>query len=504
MSNEMPLKKIVIVGGGTAGWMSAVYVAKKWQQYNIDIRIIESDSIGTIGVGEGTTPSIKNFFDAIGIVSNEWMTACNATFKTGIRFIDWSPDSGNESYFHPFYSQLDEYFQHEFSQNINLRHRGFDVHTHPDEFLLANQLAWQSKAPIAPKNLPFDTAYAYHFDASLLAKYLKEKALSWGVKHHVATIDQVHQAENGDISAVTADTGENFEADFFIDCSGFKSMLLGRTLKVPYLSFKEGLLNDSAVTIATDCEDVTPCLTTSTALSCGWAWRIPLTNRFGNGYVYSSDFITAEEAEAELKAHLGLPAETKASHLKMRVGRFQDGWDKNCLAIGLAQGFIEPLEATALHFVSQSITDFVDAYETANLSDGNRTLYNQKLADRFECVRDYIELHYLTNSRNDTPYWKAARSHTPSERLQKIITAFDSGNSVLKVLEEEAVTLQMFAPESWLCLLAGKGTFPPSYQDIQSLPDGLAVDMDKVKRFVHTCAKHYPAHDEVLTELRQQ
>lgn len=496
------LKKIMIVGGGTAGWMSAVYLAKVWKKYNLDIHIIESATIGTIGVGEGTTPSIKTFFDTLGIDAKEWMPACNATFKTGIRFIDWSPSSGQDSYFHPFYSQLDEYFQHEFSQNINLRHRGFDVHTHPDEFLLANTLAKESKAPIAPKSFPFDTAYAFHFDAGLLAAYLKQKAQAWGITHHVATINNVNLAEDGSIKSVTTETGETHNADFFIDCSGFGSMLLGRTLNVPYVSFENSLLNDSAVTIATETEDVTPCLTTSTALSAGWAWRIPLTNRFGNGYVYSSKYITPEAAEAELKAHLGLPSSTKANHLQMRVGRFSKGWEKNCIAIGLAQGFIEPLEATALHFVSQSITDFVDAYETADMTDANRDLYNEKLEDRFECVRDYIELHYITNSRDDTPYWKASRSHKASPRLQKIINAFNRGESVLKVLEEEAVSLQMFAPESWLCLLAGKGIFPESYQDIKLLPEALRVDMDRVNEFVKTCSLHYPSHDSALAELK--
>jgi len=387
-------------------------------------------------------------------------------------------------------------------QNVHLRHRGFDVHAHPDQFLLASQLANENKAPIAPSNYPFDMAYAYHFDASLLAVFLKTKALDWGVTHHSVTINQVKQDSDGNIESVVTKDSQEIAGDFFVDCTGFKSMLLGQTLKVPYESFKKGLLNDSAVTIATPMDDRTPNLTLSTAMSSGWAWRIPLVNRFGNGYVYSSDHITSENAEAELREHIGAARDLKANHLKMRVGCFAKGWEKNCIAIGLAQGFIEPLEATALHFATQSITDFVDAIDNSEFIYENKNLYNEKLAKRFACVKDYIELHYLASSRTDTQYWIDARSHNPSHRLQRIIRAWSRGESIPKVLEEDPISLQLFSPESWLCLLAGKGVFPEATQKLDTLPKPLQIDMQVIKNFVEVSAKHYPLHDEVLAQMR--
>jgi 2-polyprenyl-6-methoxyphenol hydroxylase-like FAD-dependent oxidoreductase len=502
MNKLPPFKKLLVVGGGTAGWLSVCYLAKMWAKHGVDIHIVESDVIGTIGVGEGTTPSIKKFFSELEIPSEEWMKACNATFKTGIRFANWSAKKDYKSYFHPFYSELDSYYQHEFMQNISLKHRGYNVHAHPDQFLLASELATKNKAPIAPKNYPFDTAYAYHFDAGLLATFLKTKAIEWGVTHHIATINNIKQAEDGSIKSVVSDTGESFEADFFVDCTGFKSMILGQTLGVPYDSFSKSLLNDSAVTIGTPMEDKTPNLTLSTALSAGWAWRIPLTNRFGNGYVYSSKHINAEQAEAELRTHLGLPDDIPAKHLKMRVGGYTKGWEKNCVAIGLAQSFIEPLEATALHFATQSVTDFVDAINTENFIFENRDLYNEKLHKRLMCVKDYIELHYLASNRNDTQYWIDVRSHQPSDRLKRIIKAWHDGENVPKVLDEDGVSLQLFSAESWLCLLAGKGNFPDSFENIDQLPEPLKIDMNKIKNFVEVSAKHYPTHDHILEELR--
>lgn len=505
MQTSLPFKKIIIIGGGTAGWMSACYLAKMWQDYDLEIKIIESDAIGTIGVGEGTTPSIKGFFEQLGIEAKEWMPACNATYKTGIRFVNWSSDPNYKSYFHPFYSQLDEYFQHEFFQNIQLKHRGFDVHAHPDQYLLASELAQQRKAPIEPEHYPFDMAYAYHFDATLLAQFLKKKALQWNVTHQVATINEVKQKDDGSVASVVTESGETIEADFFVDCSGFRSLLLGKTLKVPYNSFADSLLNDSAVTIVTEREDTTPSMTLSTALSCGWAWRIPLTNRFGNGYVFSSRFQSPQDAEEEFRRHLALPESAQFNHLKMRVGHFAKGWEKNVLAVGLSQGFIEPLEATALHFATQSVVDFVSAVDNSTDQAGysNQTAYNNKLSDRFSCVRDYIELHYLANSRHDTPYWKAARSHTPSRRLQRILTTWHQGKSVPRVLDEEAVSLQLFGHESWLCLLAGKGVFPESEHTIDALSTAMRIDMQKIKHFVETSAKHYPLHDDALAALKQ-
>ncbi|MGJ8692540.1 MAG: tryptophan halogenase family protein [Thalassotalea sp.] len=496
--NSSKIKKIVIVGGGTAGWMCASLMAKQWQQ-QVEIILIESDSIGTIGVGEGTTPTIKHFFERLNISEQEWMPQCSATYKTGIQFDGWSSIENYESYFHPFYSPLDNTYQHEFKQNCFLKRKGIDVQAHPDKFIVAAELGKHHKAPISPENLPFKMTYAYHFDAGLLAKFLKTKAQAWGVKHLIGTIEQVGKTTDNNLSHVILAGGEKINADFFVDCSGFTSLLLGKTLEVPYLSFSDTLLNDAAVTIRTTISESIPCVTTSTALSCGWAWQIPLTNRFGNGYVYSSKHISDADAEKELRAHLGLAAdEGEANHLKMRVGRFSKGWQNNCLAIGLAQGFIEPLEATALHFVSQSIIDFVDLADSLVFQTADIEAYNKKLTTRYNAVKDYIELHYLTNSRNDTPYWQATRSHKPSAAVINILQTWYAGEDIF----EQINASHLFEAISWQAMLAGVGAFPTSDKKPEVLPPNLKVDMDKLKRYIDKTCQYFPHHNQALSELK--
>lgn len=510
MNNKInnSLNKIIIVGGGTAGWMCAALMAKEWQN-KVEIHLVESDTIGTVGVGEGTTPTINHFFKRLNITEQEWMPQCSATYKTGIAFNHWSSVPAHESYFHPFYSLLDNYHEHEFKKNCFLKRQGADVQAHPDKFILAAELAKQHKAPISPANFPFKMTYAYHFDASLLAKFLMQKSLAWGVKHHIGTINKVVKNADGAITSVELNDNSSLSGDFFIDCSGFRSLLLGQALNVPYVSFASTLLNDAAVTIRTPMTEHIPCITTSTALKNGWAWQIPLTNRFGNGYVYSSKHTSAEQAEVELRAHLGLaPEEGEANHLKMRVGRFSKGWEKNCLAIGLSQGFIEPLEATALHFVSQSIIDFIDlandnkqnltteANSVLILKAQDQQAYNQKLTIRYNAIKDYIEFHYLTNSRNDSQYWQDARSIQPSEKVIEIIKAWYAGEDIYNNINNT----QLFEAISWQAMLAGVGTFPPSKTSIDDIPDNLHVDMNKIKQFIQRSAAYFPDHKSVLAK----
>lgn len=496
-------KNIVVLGGGTAGWMSAVYIAKKWAHKNIRIQVIESDAIGTIGVGEGTVPSIADFFDALGIPEYEWMPKCNATYKNGIRFKQWSSVDGHEDYFHPFYSELDAFHKQALITSIALRTQGFNTHAHPDVFSLVSKLDQENKSPISSENYLFKSAYAYHFDAGLLADFLKSKAIELGVEHTVATISDVKLDNTGAIASIISNDETEFLGDLFIDCSGFKSMLLGRALGVEYISFNDTLLNDAAVTVATEMDSSIPSATYSTALSSGWAWQIPLTHRYGNGYVYSSKHISPEQATIELLEHLNLPEGTPVNHVKMRVGRFAKGWEKNCAALGLAQGFVEPLEATALHFVTQSVIDLVSAIEDANYSDANRDIYNKKLEARFTSTRDYIELHYLANSRTDSKYWHAARSFTPNRRLQRLINAWQRGENIAHVLNEEKVSLQLFSLEAWVYLLAGKGFYSTTNErTLKVAPDNVNVNIERIKQFVNISATHFKSHKLSLENLK--
>lgn len=453
--------RIVILGGGTAGWIAASLFAKRWAQHNVQVTLVESENIGIIGVGEGSTPTLKRFFEDMDIPEAEWMPACNATYKVNIRFADWSPASGIASYSHPFISQLDTFSERSFYLNCNNRRLGYDVETRPEKLLFNGWLAAQDLAPVTPENFPFRIEYGYHFDSALLGQFLAQRSAKLGVEHIQDDVLSVTQHANGDIAALTCASGRVIEGDFFVDSTGFKSQLLQQTLGVKFKSFKDNLFNDRAVVLPTDALAHMPVETRATALSNGWVWQIPLTHRTGNGYVFSSDFITTDAAETELRLHLGLEnSDLEARHLQMQVGQVEQHWANNCLALGLSQGFIEPLEATAIHLVQTGVEIFMDCYEQGQFTAQHRDEFNHLIAERFERVRDYIVAHYKLNTRDDSEYWRANRENKVlSEPLIHILnTWFAKQDLVAKLNELDAAS--HFNATSWHCLFAGYGAFP--------------------------------------------
>ena len=309
-------KKIVILGGGTAGWMAANLFVKRWKPDEVAVSLVESPDIGIIGVGEGSTPFLERFFRILDVADADWMPRCNATYKLSISFAGWSPGSGIDSYSHPFLSQVDHLHESAFEANCHTRRLGVDVHTQPDDFFINSVLVDQHKGPHQPENFPFIIGYGYHFDAGLLGQYLGELAVSRGAEHVQTRIVDVEMAEDGNVAALVSEDGTRIEADMFVDCTGFTSLLMQKSLGVKFESFKANLFNDSAVVMPTPGEDSPRPETISTALSNGWCWKIPLTNRYGNGYVYSSDFISPDAAETELRTFLGtLDSDEEARHL---------------------------------------------------------------------------------------------------------------------------------------------------------------------------------------------
>src|SRR3984885_713777 len=364
-----PIRSVVIVGGGTAGWMSALILARSLIARGVAITLLESPTVATIGVGEGSTPWLRGFFDSLGIEEAEWMPECHATYKCGITFDGWSTKPGHASYFHPFASMLDNLTMTQFVHNTDARIRGADVCADPDRFFIATRLARKHLAPKPAEHFPFDIWHGYHFDAVLLGQFLQKKALQRGVRYQTAHVTHANLDEQGAIASVSTREGATIGADLFIDCTGFAGLLINQALKTPYVSFSENLFNDAAVAMPTPIGESIPSETVSTAMKHGWAWKIPLTERFGNGYVYSSQFCSADQAETELRERLGaLDSDAPARHLKMRVGRVTKHWNKNCLAVGLSQGFIEPLEAAGLRVIQQTAATFVDFLEQGDLS----------------------------------------------------------------------------------------------------------------------------------------
>src|SRR6202048_2506237 len=337
------VRRIVVVGGGTAGWMTALILARSLIEQGVEITLVESPTVGIIGVGEGSTPWLRGFFDSLNIEEAEWMPECHATYKCGITFDGWSTKPGRGSYFHPFASMLDNLTMTQFVHNTDARVRGAEACADPDRFFIATRLARKNLAPKPAEHFPFDIWHGYHFDAVLLGQFLHKKAVQRGVRYQTAHVTQANLDERGAIASVSTQEGMIIGGDLFVDCTGFAGLLIDKALKTPYVSFAENLFNDAAVAIPSPIDASIPSETVSTALRHGWAWKIPLTSRYGNGYVYSSRFCSADEAETELRQHLGLlESDAPARHLKMKIGRGTQHWNKNCLAVGLSQGFIAP------------------------------------------------------------------------------------------------------------------------------------------------------------------
>lgn len=497
-------KTIVIVGGGTAGWITANLMATHLGDKGFSITLVESPDIGIIGVGEGSTPPLKGFMDTIGVKEEDWMPECKATYKVGITFKRWSTKPGFTEYFHPFLSQPDQFTAPAFFHNSHLRRNGVNLEGHPNHFFLAAELAKQKLAPVTPPNFPFEINYGYHFDSALLGKFLAKTAAAKGVVYKQATVTDVVLNQYGDIDCLKTQEGETITADLYVDSTGFRSQLLQQALKVPFISCAESLFNDSAVVFPTEQGEHIESQTIATALKYGWAWTIPLTHRIGNGYVYSSRFCNADKAETEFRAHLGLlESELEARHLKFKVGRAALHWAKNCLAVGLSQGFIEPLEATALDMVQESVVRFIEAYLKGNYSDQYRDEFNARINSRFDAIRDYIVCHYRITSRTDTDYWiENGRNEKISSSLRSILTSWMAGKNITDELERQKLDAY-FPNVSWNCLLTGKGIYPNQEQLRPGNELAHQYKIENLQRFIKGCALNFKPHHEQLKELQK-
>lgn len=494
--------KIIILGGGTAGWMTANLMAARWKDKNIHLTLIESPDVGVVGVGEGSTPSMQNFFQEIGVAEAEWMPECNATYKNGITFENWTSIPGFEKYCHPFPSPMDNFTFAKFDTNCQLRRHNVDVEAHPDRFFLGSYLAQNKKGPKANYNFPFDHPNGYHFDSSLLGNFLKKKAQQRNVEflqHHVS---RVNQNENGDITSLDFKEGGSIEADFFVDCTGFAGVLIQKTLNVPFINLDKVLFNDTAVVVATESDlDNLHSQTKSTALKNGWAWDIPLTSRTGNGYVFSSKYCTVDEAETEFRQHLGLlEADVEVRSVKWKQGRIAKNWSHNCLAVGLSQGFLEPIEAMALHLVYNSIGHFITEFEKGQFTNQNQPQYNQIIDRAFDGVVDYIMAHYRMNSRRDTAYWRDNAENTQITASFRAIVQSWLGASPHSLADEikKYDTGSYFPLVSWQILFAGYGVFPPKEHTKPEIKGNDSVNLKDLDEFIRRCSSNYCSHQDSL------
>ncbi|MGY4404027.1 tryptophan halogenase family protein [Bradyrhizobium sp. USDA 3315] len=427
----MSSDSIVILGGGSAGWMTAAYLKKALR--GVDIALIESANVGTIGVGEASFSTIKLFFDYLGLDESEWMPQCNATYKLAIKFANWTTGGGH--FYHPFQrydvvdgNNLGEWWLHLepnetafdsacFStpslceNNRSPRYLNGDIFDHNVNGTFNSARKTQPNTFLSNHRLQYP--YGYHFEASLLASFLKNYATALGVRCIEDDVDDVLLSTDGSIDCLRTRRNGPVKGSLYIDCSGFRGLLINQALKEPFVSFQDVLLNDRAVALQVpypaDRSDIEP-FTTATALSSGWVWNIPLYNRVGTGYVYCSRFISSEQAESALRAHIGLRArDCSAHHIKMRIGRCRNSWVKNCVAIGLSSGFVEPLESTGIFFIQLGIEELLRNYSGATTDPDVVAEYNRIMAECIEGVRDFLVLHYRASDRVDTPFWQETK-----------------------------------------------------------------------------------------------
>lgn len=522
MSNK--IENIVIVGGGSAGWMTAAYLNKAFGE-SIQISVVESSNISTVGVGEATFSTIKLFFDFLGLEEREWMPKCNAAYKLAIKFVNWNAE--RQDFYHPFqrYEIVDGFNIGEWWLKLKRDLEAYDYSCFTIPALCNNKRSpryldgrvFDSKVEehFKPErafqknvlsDLKIQYPYAYHFNASLLASFLTGYATQNGVKHILDDVVDVKLAEDGSISHITTKENGNIRGDLFIDCTGFRGLLINKALCEPFIPFSESLLCDSAIAmqiprnIARD--GINP-YTTATALNAGWVWNIPLYGRDGTGYVYSSAFLSQEDAEKEFREHLGSASDKcKPLYIKMRIGRSRNSWVKNCVAIGLSSGFVEPLESTGIFFIQHGIEDLVADFPDKTFNEELIRSYNKAVAECIDGIRDFLILHYYTSSRRDTPFWRATKHELIipeelKERLRLWKTRLPNNRNINP-------NYHGFESYSYSVMLLGLG-----YRPEQNLPALDHIDAQKAmatfraikERAEHLCST-LPSQYEYLTAMR--
>jgi tryptophan halogenase len=488
------IKKIAIVGGGSAGWMTAAALANALGR-SCDITLIESEAIGTVGVGEATIPPIKYFNQRLGIDEATFVKETQGSFKLGIEFIDWAKKG--KSYFHPFGQYGAEFdtvpFYHYWMREY-LAGRATSL----DDFSMAWVAAKHHRfdRPATDKRLIQSTYdYAYHFDATLYARYLRQYAEHRGVSRvegMVTTVDL--ESESGFIKSVGLENGEILEADFFVDCTGFYGLLIEKHLKTGYNDWSHWLPCNRAVTVTSEKVGDTLPYTKSTAKEAGWQWRIPLQHRTGNGYVYCSDYIGDDAAQDSLLQGLDSPARSAPRFLKFTTGMRRQFWNKNCVAIGLSAGFMEPLESTSLHLIQYGIMRLIALFPDKTMSPLLAEEYNELTRAEYERIRDFLILHYKATERDDTSFWNYCRTMEIPDRLKYKMEHFRAEG---RIVSDER---ELFSNPSWIAVYIGQNVIPKTAPAITHMRQGVPVEerLKQIHQAMIEAGQAMPAHDDFI------
>lgn len=457
---------IVILGGGTAGWMAATALVSLIPPTRCRVRLVESEKIGIVGVGEATFPEIRNFNDAVGIGEAEMLRATNGAFKLGIEFVDWGFEGSR--YIHPFGAHGPASMEHIFHhQWVRARHLGLNAEI--DEYSFCAQAARNCRFEFPDTRRPTlnsTYSYAYHFDASLYGRFLRSVAEERGVVRKEGKVRRVVQdPQSGEIQSLLLESGEIISGDLFIDCSGFRALLLGDTLGIEWEDWSKWLVCDRAFAVPSERDELSP-YTRSIAMQAGWRWRIPLQHRTGNGYVFSTGFVSEDEAAESLMRSLGTTALGEPRLLKFRTGRRAVSWRKNCVAIGLSSGFFEPLESTSIYLIQAAIMRLIPLLPGKTIDPQLRDEFNRLMDLQYERIRDFLILHYKLNSRQDAEIWRYCASMEVPESLTRKIQLFRHCGII------ERYTDGLFTPISWLSVFTGQGLVPETYSPLaDTIPD---------------------------------
>jgi len=489
-----PIRRIVIAGGGTAGWMVAAAMSKTLGKV-LDIKLIESDEISTVGVGEATIPTLVTFHRLLEINEQEFMAATQATFKLGISFENWR--NLNEDYIHSFGLTGKDHWTAGF-QHFWLKGRERGLAGEYGDYCLELKAAQQDRFAHLPRG---GMNYAFHMDAGLYAKFLRKFSEGFGVQRIEGKIVEVKtagpntgesksDAAPAQIKALRLDSGLEIEGDLFIDCTGFRGLLIGQTLGVDYEDWSHWLYCDSAIALQTESvADAVP-YTRSIAREAGWQWRIPLQHRVGNGIVYSSRYLDDAQAAESLLANVQGTALTEPRVIKFRPGQRSKTWSGNCIAIGLASGFLEPIESTSIHLIQRGIVRLMQMFPGNGICQSDIDEYNQQTSSEIEHIRDFIVLHYHVTNRQDTPFWRACRDMDIPASLRHRIELFRESGRVFRVPNE------LFAENSWIQVMLGQGILPQQYHPVADLMGDVELSqfLQGIRASVDNTVKQLPAH----------
>jgi len=491
-----PIRDIVIVGGGTAGWMAAASFAKHLEKLNCNIRLIESEQIGTVGVGEATIPPIIDFIRLLGVNENEIVREVKGTFKLGIAYRDWTRPG--DFFFHPFGPtgfgmgpiSFPAYWLKMFLEGRASRLEDYSIQC---VAAAANKFMRPVHAPNTPLN---KITYALHFDASLFARYLRGFSEARGVVRTEGKVKRVNlRPEDGFIASVTMENDETVAGDLFIDCSGFRGLLIEDALKTGYQDWTRWLPCDRALAVPTQNAGPPASFTRVTAREAGWQWRIPLQHRTGNGHVYCSSFINDDQAREILLSNLEGKALAEPLPLRFTTGRRNKAWNKNCVALGLASGFLEPLESTSIHLIQRGIAMLLKFFPDRNFEAADIDRYNRIFEFEFGRVRDFLLLHY-THTERPGAFWEHCRNIPLTDSLKEKIDLFKSHG---RILREDT---ELFPAQSWLYVMIGQAIRPRGYEPtVDTISDAaIEANLKDIHAVVKKCVDAMPYHQDFITQ----